>query len=188
MGRHDVRAIQGQLFLAQPLELGCAAGIGSQERAVPGLPVHHDQRCLAPGQPLPEQVVRARCVLLDVVHDQVPVSAQQIPPARRLDQQVLEKDLDLQAKIEQVVRQAVIAKRVRASLCLIIHPLARALAAPRPLEPLSDLGVCKADHRRLVQVVDDLADQPAAADRQAVKIPGLDVWRDHAVHIVLRRL
>ena len=46
----------------------------------------------------------------------------------------------------------------------------------------------KADRGGLVQVVDDLADQPRAGDGDTVKGPIKDEWIDDAVHVVLGRL
>ena len=75
--------------------------------AVPGLAIHHDQRGLTPGQPFSEQVVRAGRVLLDIVHDQVPVPLQEISAAGRIGQQTVVKDFQLERKVEQVVGQII---------------------------------------------------------------------------------
>ena len=73
------------------------------------------------GQPLAYQVVGDRGIFLDIVIDQVRVAPVQVLPANPVRPYLLQENLQLEGKIEQVVIQAVAAKACCAVLGVFIY-------------------------------------------------------------------
>ena len=153
--RHREGAAERDPLLAGRLQAIRADGVRAQETAVTRAGVVDDLRRCAVRQPLEQDVVADRRVLLDVVRDDVAVVAQQVRAALRQRPQPRGEQLVLQREIQQIVGQAVVAETGGAFLRLRVDPGLAALAGPCGGQPRADLGVGEPDQRGFVQIVQD---------------------------------
>ena len=160
-------------------------GAGAQEAPVAGVVVvdHHGGREV--GQPGEQQVVRHRRVFLDIVGDQVAVEPDQVAPRRRHRHEVAREHLHLQRKVEQAVTQAVATEIGDAGLHVAIDALLVGVAGAGGAQPIADREVVEADHRRLAEVVEHLAVDAVAVDRQRREAAVAQQRLQHARHVVL---
>ena len=91
--RGDERLCKGYPLVAQVAEGVAALGVGAQEATVASLAVIDQQRRLAVGEPIPQQVVGHGSIFFDVVGDEVGVGFQQIIAAQRHGPQVVAEQL-----------------------------------------------------------------------------------------------
>jgi len=176
---------EADLFLAQRLQPVTTARIGTQEAAISAPLIIDDQRRRRVRQPLGQDVVADRGIFLGIVDDQVPVTCQEVLPARPQRPEMPGKHLVLEREIQQVVGKAGRAEAVRSLLHLIVDPELRGFTQPCGLEPRPDLRRIEANHRSLVQVIQDLAVETVAFHADSIEIPGFQQRPHHPRHEVL---
>ena len=96
-----------------------------------------------------------------------------------------DEELVLQREVQQVVGQAVVAKAHAAFGRFVVDDRLGRVPRPGCLEAGADLGVREADDRRLVEVVENLAVEPVAVDRDAGEIALVEERLDGSRHEVL---
>ena len=102
---------------------------------------------------------------------------------------MVEKDLQLEREIEQVVLETVATESRSAFLRLIVDTSLGRFAHPRALQSLGDFGVRETHDGRFVEVVDELAVEAVAVDADGLEVAlFLHQRRSDARHIILRRL
>ncbi len=193
IGRHHSRNfgrgyIEHDPLITKLLERMRALRVGAEEATVAGVLIIDQERRVTVRQPVAQQVVSHWSVLLNVVHDEVGVSLQQIIPADWTAPEMSEEDLDLEREVEQVMVQTVAAETVGANLGLFVDALVALLATPGGLEPPAYIGVRESDHSGLVQIVDNLTIEPVTVDGHALEVALIEQRAHYAGHIILRRL
>ena len=187
-GRHDKRVVEPLLHRTGVGQRIHALRIGAEKGAIAAVVVGNDQRALQHRQPLLDQPMRAERVLFGVVVDQVAMGAQQVRAAPLVGEHLFVEERHLQAEIENGAFEAVAAKRDadRPRRAQGVEAR-RALLAQRhgQLEPRIRRVDRQALQRRLVEVVQHLADDAAALDAHAIKRALADRVVDEGRHVVL---
>ena len=185
---HDLAIGELNLNIARALQITGVLGVGAQETAKTGITVADDQRRPAVAQQIGQNTVRGWIVLFHVVRNQMFVAAPHMLARLRQGPNVIQENLHLQGKIEQIVRLAVFPKCKRAGLRIVVDMPLFDAAGQRCLQPRRDLRDREAHHRRLVHIVNNLAIQPGAVDSHAVEVVALvDQRLDDPRHKILHR-
>ena len=177
--------IQSDVVFAAVLESFGRIGVGTQKLPVPAALVKDYEGGVHVRNPLQKHVVGRRNALLDVIGDEVAVGTPEVIAAGLVGPKVLSKHLELETEAQQVVLAAHLEVPVRRPLRVVKNALSLLAPDPGAFEPLGDLRRRKAHQRGFVDVVDQLAIEPAFGNREACKRALLPQWVGDTGHKIL---
>ena len=170
VGRHGAAPLQRDGKVAERLQGAGLRRVRAQKAAQTRLAVANQQGRVTLRQPVAQQVVQGRRILLQIIDQHMPVAPRQVTAGVLQGPELLAQDVHEQRKVDQVVSQAAGAKETGAGLGVVVDEGLFRRAAPGRLQARADLFRREAHQRRLVEVVDDLRVQAVAADRHAAEV------------------
>ncbi len=147
--------------------------------------VINQQRRIECGQPFAQQVVGAGAILLQIVVDEVAVTAQQKLTRGGVGPKLIGENFELQRKIEQVIFETVAAKAAGAVLRICVDAALNGFAKVGGIQPGADFAVRKADNGSLVEIINNLRIEPVAVNRHRFKIAFFQQRAHDFCHVIL---